>query len=149
MLRNITSQRHFWKTTLQDQLTQQAWDDVEWRRKLRSNEVMTMALNEIAAASGRGFFFHVPSRETYKQDEDVNHPAGRRPRAPRLLSLLIDSAALTKAGHDTQISSTWTSYGIRRPWKHSIQALKEPATSNATDASTCHRTIRRCLPFST
>ncbi|KAJ4352265.1 uncharacterized protein N0V89_007612 [Didymosphaeria variabile] len=41
---------------------------------LRPNEVAVMALNEVAVARGRGFFWHLPSRDRLKNDRSTtNH----------------------------------------------------------------------------
>ena len=62
------SSRYFWKTTHSEQLSQTVYDKRSDgnRRVLLDNEVAVMALNEIAAKQGLGFFFHLKSRTCWR-----------------------------------------------------------------------------------
>ena len=52
-------------------------------RELPDNEVLVMALNEISAERGRGFFYYLPFREAWKKHDSINLlPISRRPVAP-------------------------------------------------------------------
>jgi hypothetical protein len=52
-------------------------------RELPGNEVLVMALNEIAAEQGRGFYYYLPFREAWKKHDSIDLlPVSRRPVAP-------------------------------------------------------------------
>lgn len=54
-----------------------------YMRDLPGNEILVMALNEIAADRGRGFFFYLPFREAWKKTDSLDLlPASRIPSAP-------------------------------------------------------------------
>ncbi|KAJ4345676.1 uncharacterized protein N0V89_011811 [Didymosphaeria variabile] len=67
----------FVKSSYQSQVQQVVRDnagDGTTTTGLRANEVTVMALNEIAVAHGRGFFWHFPNRDRLKNDRDTtNH----------------------------------------------------------------------------
>jgi hypothetical protein len=51
-------------------------------RTLQKSEVLTLALNERAALFGRGFFLHLPSRESLRQPMEVERLPTSRAAAP-------------------------------------------------------------------
>lgn len=58
-------------------------DSNGYLRELPDNEVLVMALNESAAAQGRGFYYYLPFREAWKKHDSVNLlPKSRVPIAP-------------------------------------------------------------------
>ena len=63
------SSRYFWKTSHAEQLSQIIYDKRSDgnKRVLPENEVAVMALNEIAAIRGLGFFFHLKSRTCWRE----------------------------------------------------------------------------------
>jgi hypothetical protein len=71
MLRALpTSNRLFWQHKFEEQIGQSVFDrtpDGSNKRELAGNEITTMALNEVAAARERGFFFHVLGRAGWKK----------------------------------------------------------------------------------
>lgn len=86
MLRDLPkSARHFWKESINDQISQVV-DDRDsngHRRSLPGNETLAMALNEIAVKGRSGFFFHLPSREALKKsDSNDLLPVSRAPPMP-------------------------------------------------------------------
>ena len=62
------SSRYFWKTSHSELLSQTVYDKRPdgVKRVLPENEVAVMALNEIAAIRGLGFFFHLKSRTCWR-----------------------------------------------------------------------------------
>lgn len=79
------SARLFWKDTIQEQLSQGAKDRYNRGilRDLTKHEITTMALNEVAAELGRGFFFYLPSREVWKTPASESMiPRSRVPEYP-------------------------------------------------------------------
>lgn len=82
VLRHVeTSARHFWKATSTLQLQQEPNDKDIWGkdREMCGNEIITMALNEIAAHERFGFFMYIPNRSTWKcQDEAKRLPPSRK-----------------------------------------------------------------------
>ena len=61
-----------------------------FRRKVPKNEVLVLALNERAALGGRGFFFHLPSKESLTTPVDVERlPPSRSPALPRYVGLAL------------------------------------------------------------
>ena len=62
------SSRYFWKTSHSEQLSQTVYDKRSDgnQRLLPANEVAVMALNEIAATRGQGFFFHLKNRTCWR-----------------------------------------------------------------------------------
>lgn len=86
LLRDLPlTDRYFWKDSIESQLAQTVVDK-DWnsnKRILPGNEVTAMALNELAASRGRGFFFYMLTREAWKTWPNENlYPADRRPTAP-------------------------------------------------------------------
>lgn len=80
------SQRCFWKDSTTEQLTTLHYDKhpEQYSRPLPNNEVMVMALNEIAAHHGSGFFFYLPSKNaTRKPAAEEVSPVSRRPPPAR------------------------------------------------------------------
>ena len=68
-LRNIpTSDRYFWKDALADQrgLVVKEKQISRTFRQLPGNELIAMALNEVAFSRGRGFFLHLRNRDSHK-----------------------------------------------------------------------------------
>lgn len=56
-------------------------------RKVPRNEVLVLSLNERAVLGGRGFFLHLPSRESLTTPPDVERlPASRAPEKPRFVA---------------------------------------------------------------
>lgn len=91
------SMRHFWKDGFDAQKQQKPKDRriTGNHRLLPENEILTLALNEIAATKSFGFFQYVPSRETLKSVSDGTlTPIGRVPVAPGYASLPIWSKLL-------------------------------------------------------
>lgn len=53
-------------------------------RKVPKNEILTLALNERAVSGGRGFFFHLPSRDSLVTPLGIERlPSSRVPAAVR------------------------------------------------------------------
>jgi len=59
----------FWSKSHRKQLLPAMHDKLAFggQRDLAENEVLTMALNEVAAQRGRGFFFHFRNRDGRKK----------------------------------------------------------------------------------
>ncbi|KAK3075574.1 hypothetical protein LTR53_001012 [Teratosphaeriaceae sp. CCFEE 6253] len=79
------SARFFWKHTTQEQLALEIEDTDAggFARCLPKNELLCMALNEIAAEERQGFFLYLPSREHWKTpSHDAVQPPSRRSPAP-------------------------------------------------------------------
>lgn len=80
------SDRYFWKASIGEQLSQCVWDQGSdySKRQLPGNEITVLGLNEIAAARRRGFFYHLPSRESWKGMSKMGDrvPQSRSPAAP-------------------------------------------------------------------
>ena len=73
-----TSNRYFWKPTYIAQVEQLVYDkthDSTNLRKLPANEIVAMALNEIAAEHKQGFFFHLLNREGWKSGGKIEEAA--------------------------------------------------------------------------
>lgn len=85
-LRSLPSSRDvFWKRLTTDGDPAAVWDKNHHglERLLPGNETLVMALNEIAADNGRGFFYYLPSREYWKTpDREPLMPVGRAPGIP-------------------------------------------------------------------
>jgi hypothetical protein len=65
-----TSARYFWKGTYAEYVRQEISDktaDGTNPRKLPPNEILALALNEVAAKAGSGFFFHAPNRDSWSR----------------------------------------------------------------------------------
>lgn len=84
------SGRHFWKESFHAQQQQKVKDKRSTgnHRLLPKNEVLTLALNEIAVTKSYGFFQYLPSRESLRSASDGT-PVGRVPAAPGYASLTI------------------------------------------------------------
>ena len=85
-LRDATrSRRLFWKDTAEEQTSLNVTDQNAdyWKKDLSANEVAVLALNELAAEKGRGFFYHLPSRFAWTTTPDHNRlPSERAPATP-------------------------------------------------------------------
>ena len=80
--------RLFWRSTLDEQLRLFTLDKDfgNFKRPLLKNEMMTMALNEVAAHHGRGFFFFMLDRDGFQRWSDVGEfPKSRQPPKPRFV----------------------------------------------------------------
>ncbi|TIA32241.1 hypothetical protein D6C78_08365 [Aureobasidium pullulans] len=102
-LRDIEiSDRHFWKGEITEQLSQKVLDSrgIGTQRKLPGNELTVMGLNEIAAERGRGYFFHMLTREAWTSwpGEEL-YPRTRVPKPPgsRFPTLLYMNYVWTEA----------------------------------------------------
>jgi hypothetical protein len=79
LLQELPLDFSFVKSTYQGQIrlhqaVQDTAGDGTTAPSLRANEVTVMALNEIAVAQGRGFFWHLPTRDRLKNDRNTtNH----------------------------------------------------------------------------
>lgn len=119
-----TSPRHFWKESVEEQLSQEMHDRREHMitRPLPGHEIMAMALNEIAAHRGQGFFFHLPSRHYWKKYEDSSRlPAGRVPPTPRCVQ--YPRRHLVSKG--TNVARSWnyqTLFFMRYAWTPEARA---------------------------
>jgi hypothetical protein len=86
ILREIKpSARYFWCNETQTGLVKLVEDHNANRTKrpLPENEIAAMALNEVAAERGRGFFFHARGRESWKSSPGEGLcPAKRVPSTP-------------------------------------------------------------------
>lgn len=88
LLRELdNSRRYFWKPGLSEQLSLVVRDkrfNSGIPRPLPPNEMIAMALNEIAAHKGYGFFFFLPNANTYgdKGGDPACRPQHRLPPAP-------------------------------------------------------------------
>ncbi|SMY28913.1 unnamed protein product [Zymoseptoria tritici ST99CH_1A5] len=86
LLRSLDrTDRHFWKATIEGQLSQQATDHSRrsQKRALSKHEISTLALNEVAAKRRRGMFLYLPSRDAWKPMADETLiPACRNPPLP-------------------------------------------------------------------
>ncbi|KAG9526408.1 hypothetical protein KCV07_g865, partial [Aureobasidium melanogenum] len=74
------SDRFFWKTDQNEQWSMSVFDKMTngKKRPLAKNEIAVMALNEIAAANGQGFFFHLRNKEFWKKPPNSElHPSDR------------------------------------------------------------------------
>ncbi|KAK5722360.1 hypothetical protein LTR15_005590 [Elasticomyces elasticus] len=78
--------RHFWKPSLEEQLSQVVTDKRgnTGPRTLPKNEVTALALNEIAASRAFGFFSFLPNRGTLSDtnSSETLHPSSRRATQP-------------------------------------------------------------------
>ena len=65
-----TSERYFWKPTLEAQLNQELFDKVpeQKTRPLPKNELLVMALNEISVHYRYGFSCYTPSKDAQKRE---------------------------------------------------------------------------------
>ena len=80
------SRRQFWKETQAEQFAQKVIDQNQdyGKRDLPGNEVVVLALNEIAAEKGRMYFYFLPSRRAYdKTKQEGRLPAQRQAPTPR------------------------------------------------------------------
>lgn len=83
-----SSDRHFWDTAQPKHLLQNVFDQApeSRKRKLPENEIVAMALNEVAASledGGRGFFYHLRNRDAWKKAPgEETCPKGRVPVKP-------------------------------------------------------------------
>lgn len=76
---------YFWKQPLHEYLNQEARDktyDGTNSRKLPPNEIDALALNEVAAAKGQGFFLFLPSRNSWSHQ--TYEPKSRGPTLDNL-----------------------------------------------------------------
>jgi|SRR5436853_692887 hypothetical protein len=80
------SNRHFWKLSSADQLGQKIYDRSMdgSERPVPNSEIDVMALNEISAHCGRGFFFHLKNRDIWKKHstKEELYPLSRVPPPP-------------------------------------------------------------------
>lgn len=125
MLRDLPiSARYFWRDTVEEFVQQEVLDrfyDDANPRPLPANEVLVLALNEIAAERRYGFFFHLPNRMSWTRNNF--NPKTRTPpkqgyviKAPYMLLLTILRAcfpslvymrfAWSEAGHAKFIKSS-------------------------------------------
>jgi hypothetical protein len=94
VLRDIpTSQRHFWRANHREQMalavSDALWLTKRYLRPLPANELAVMALNEIAALEGVGFFMHLKSRTCFrKRASSILAPKSRTPNQPGYVFLL-------------------------------------------------------------
>jgi len=94
MLRDIPPTTRFLQPDATAQLAIQISDrDANGHvRGLPDNETLVMALNEIAAERGRGFFYYLPFREAWKKHDGVDLlPVSRRPTAPGYVEVLTSN----------------------------------------------------------
>jgi hypothetical protein len=87
LLRSLpVSARHFWRSCLEEQLSFTQYDlkaVTNFKRSMPGNELLTMALNEIAVTRGRGFFFHILCRDAWTSWPNADmHPESRVPPIP-------------------------------------------------------------------
>lgn len=78
-------ERQFWKPSVAEQMRQDVIDknSRSVKRELSKAEVTTLALNEVAAEKGRGYFMWLPSREVWKTpSNDSLIPVARNPLPP-------------------------------------------------------------------
>lgn len=101
LLRDVPrSDKFFWKDTIAEQIAQKVEDrDLSgYKRALPGNETLVMGLNEIAVEQGYGFFLHLPSRESWKTNDDESLlPLSRRPGSPGYVPICSQS---THTVHD-------------------------------------------------
>lgn len=80
-------ERFFCQNTYEAQLGLRVTDKIKsgGERKLPDNEMLVMALNEVAVSRGSGFFFHIRNRDCWKKppDSTVLCPLGRQISRPR------------------------------------------------------------------
>ncbi|KAG9693658.1 hypothetical protein KCU95_g3198, partial [Aureobasidium melanogenum] len=111
-LREIeVSARHFWKQDMTEQLSQEVLDSrgMGKQRKLPGNELTVMALNEVAAEFGKGFFFHMLTREAWTSwPGEEFHPRSRIPELPgsRFPALLYINYTWTQESRQAFLSDT-------------------------------------------
>lgn len=70
-LRQLPQEYRFLKSTYAEHKSQVIYDktaDGTNKRELYPNELATMALNELAVSRGRGLFYHLPSRESWRKE---------------------------------------------------------------------------------
>lgn len=99
------SKRHFWKESIGEQISQTVVDQNPdyIKRTLTENEVTVLALNEIAAEHGRGFFFHLPSRLAWTSAVDRRRlPTERIPKPPGYGITFLSAAAVDANGRAAQ-----------------------------------------------
>lgn len=92
-----SSGRTFWRPSTAEQLGQIVQDQQPNYivRTLTSNEVDCVALNEIAATHGRGFFFHLPAKRTLDSNPDeARLPVQRRVIRPRYIDRPVPAMIL-------------------------------------------------------
>ncbi|KAG9568552.1 hypothetical protein KCU71_g2701, partial [Aureobasidium melanogenum] len=105
------SDRHFWKHDVTQQLSQKVMDvrGQGKQRKLHGNEITALGLNEIAAIRGRGYFFHMLTREAWTSwpGEEL-HPKSRVPPGPgsRFPALLYMKYAWSDQSREAFLSET-------------------------------------------
>ncbi|THX31612.1 hypothetical protein D6D12_02718 [Aureobasidium pullulans] len=76
------SRRYFWRQSIDEQLSLKIHErDVNGKRLLSGNEILVMALNEMAAHRGRGFFFYLPPMRAHPT-KSLLIPESRVPSPP-------------------------------------------------------------------
>jgi hypothetical protein len=88
MIRDIPkSTRYFWQDSVADQVALLVYDYTSSvvKRTLNPNEILAMALNEIAYSQGEGFFFYLRTRDGRHDDDKVILPESRKPPSPRFV----------------------------------------------------------------
>ena len=77
------NERYFWRPFLTETLTLKAKDHTaNGDRNLVGNEIIVLALNEIAAVKGDGFFLYVQPRTAWTGWGNL-YPQSRQPPPPR------------------------------------------------------------------
>lgn len=87
LLRSLpASPRHFWRNSLEEQLSFTQYDlkaASNFKRSIPGNELLALALNEIAVSRGRGFFLHLLCRDAWTSwPNEEMHPGSRVPPMP-------------------------------------------------------------------
>lgn len=126
-------------------------DESGTKRKLPQNEVLAMALNEVAFVQGEGFFFYLRTRDAKHSDDRVLLPDSRRAHAPGFAypSQSRVKIALTYLGrsiqqsHIRRSSRTTTSDGL------SLMRPTAAVTSNAVQSSIPRAPKLRCTVSNT
>lgn len=134
-LRSLPTDRDdLWRASVDSHFQRRMWNQnlQGLNRELPQNEVAAMALNEVAAEQGRGFFYYLPSCEVWKTpDKEPLLPRGRVPVSPG-------------AAYPTLISS-----GMQALWHVFAVCRIELGGSNVTPSSRALPLARLSSLFST